>query len=113
MTLTRYTIGFVLSLLLTFAAYYYAVLGGSETWFLPVLGILAITQMVVQLVFFLHLGEEVRPRYRLASFGFMLIILIIVVVGSLWVMVHLNQNMMHMSSDEKTNYMMTQYDKGF
>lgn len=113
MTITRYTIGFVLSLLLSLAAYYYVVLGGSETWLLPVLGILAITQMVVQLLFFLHLGEEVRPRYRLASFGFMLIILIIVVVGSLWVMVNLNQNMMHMAPNEKTNYMMTQYDKGF
>ncbi len=113
MTITRYTIGFILSLLLSLAAYYYVVLGGSETWFLPILGMLAITQMVVQLIFFLHLGEEVRPRYRLASFGFMLIILIVVVVGSLWVMVHLNENMMHMSPDEKTNYMMTQHDKGF
>ena len=113
MTITRYTIGFVLSLLLSLAAYYYVVLGGSETWLLPVLGALALIQMTVQLIFFLHLGEEVRPRYRLASFGFMLLVLTIVVVGSLWVMVHLNNNMMDMTPDEKTNYMMTQHDKGF
>ena len=113
MTITRYTIGFVLSLLLSLAAYYYVVLGSSETWLLPVLGALALIQMTVQLIFFLHLGEEVRPRYRLASFGFMLLVLTIVVVGSLWVMVHLNNNMMDMTPDEKTNYMMTQHDKGF
>lgn len=113
MTLARYTIGFVLSLVLTMAAYYYVVLHGSGTWLLAVLGVLALTQMTVQLVFFLHLGDEVGPRYRLASFLFMIGILVIVVGGSIWIMGHLNYNMMQMSPNQKTNYMMTQHDKGF
>lgn len=113
MTLKRYTIGFVLSLLLTFAAYFDVRLHPNMNTLLVVLGVLAVTQMAVQLVFFLHLGEEVRPRYRLASFGFMLLILVVVVTGSLWVMSHLNNNMMHMTPDQKTNYMTTQYNKGF
>jgi cytochrome o ubiquinol oxidase operon protein cyoD len=78
-----------------------------------ILGVLAVAQMIVQLVFFLHLGDEVRPRYKFASFVFMAGILIIVVGGSLWIMNNLNQNMMQMSPTEKTNYMMTQHDKGF
>lgn len=113
MTIARYTIGFVLSLVLTLAAYYYVVLHGSEMWLLVVLGTLALTQMIVQLVFFLHLGDEVGPRYKLASFLFMLLVLAIVVIGSLWIMANLNYNMMHMGPNEKTNYMMTQHDKGF
>ena len=113
MTLARYTIGFVLSLLLTFAAYLYVVLGANGAWLLPLLGVLALTQMVVQLIFFLHLGDEVGPRYKLWSFVFMLIILATVVGGSLWIMVNLNYNMMSMSPSEKTNYMTTKSNSGF
>jgi len=113
MTIARYTIGFVLSLLLTIVAYYYVVARGDNPLLLIVLAMLAIVQMIVQLVFFLHLGEETGPRYKLLSFGFMLIVLGIVVIGSIWIMVNLNQNMMHMSPSEKTNYMTTQNDQAF
>ncbi len=113
MTIARYTIGFVLSLILSLASYYYVVLGGDTAWLLPILGVLAVTQMIVQLIFFLHLGDEVGPRYRLASFAFMLLILLVVVVGSLWVMVHLNENMMQMTPTQKTDYMTTEYNRGF
>ena len=113
MTYARYLTGFVLSLLLTFAAYDMVVYKEVSPWTLPLLGLLAVVQMVVQLVFFLHLGDEVRPRYKLASFVFMAGILLIVIVGSLWIMQNLNENMMHMSPNEKNDYMMTQHDKGF
>lgn len=114
MTLKHYAIGFIASLVLTVLAYF-AVEGA---WFsglalLVVLCVLALIQMVVQLVYFLHLGEEVRPRYRLASFLFMSGILLIVVVGSLWIMHHLNYNMMNMTPTEKSNYMLKEHDKGF
>ena len=113
MTLPRYTIGFVLSLLLTIVAYYYVVARGDNPLLLIVLAALAIVQMIVQLVFFLHLGEEAGSRYKLMSFAFMVVVLGIVVIGSLWIMVNMNQNMMHMSPSEKTNYMTTQNDQAF
>lgn len=113
MTRARYTIGFVLSLVLTLVAYNLAVYGEANTLLLLTLGVLAIAQMIVQLVFFLHLGDEVRPRYKLASFVFMAGILLIIVVGSLWIMANLDYNMQHMSANEKENYMMKQHDKGF
>lgn len=113
MTLARYIIGFALSLVLTLAAYFYVILGANPAWLLVVLGALAITQMIVQLVFFFHFGDETGVNFKLWSLFFMLILLLILVVGSIWVMVHLNENMMHMSPAEKTNYMMNQHSKGF
>lgn len=113
-TLLRYSIGFVTSIVLTFGAYILA--SGqavSGTTLIVVLGGLALVQMLVQLVFFLHFADETRPRFRLVSFGFMAIILVIVVGGSLWIMYHLNDNMMDMSSYEKDSYMTSQKDKGF
>lgn len=113
-SLTKYSIGFILSLITTLGAYAIAtghtMMGGA---LLATLGILAIVQMTVQLLFFLHLGSDVWSRLRLASLGFMLLILLIVVIGSLWIMENLNYNMMHMTSDQKIEYMLNQKDKGF
>ena len=113
MTLIKYSIGFVLSLLLTLVAYNLATSGSTNPWLLVTLAVLALVQMFVQLIFFLHLGDETGPRYKLISFLAMVGILVIVVGGSLWIMQNLNYNMMNMSPDEKSNYMMTQHDKGF
>ncbi|MDB5176835.1 MAG: cyoD [Candidatus Saccharibacteria bacterium] len=113
MTVAKYTVGFVMSLLLTIVAYNLVVFRSADPWLLAILAILAIAQMVVQLVFFLHLGDEVRPRYKLASFIFMASILSIVVIGSIWIMNNLDRNMIQMTPNEKSNYMMTQHDKGF
>jgi cytochrome o ubiquinol oxidase operon protein cyoD len=96
------------------AAYFVVVeVPGSAWWLLPLLGVLALTQMVVQLMFFLHLGDETSPRYKTISFSFMGGIMFIVVAGSLWIMANLDANMMHMTPKEKSDYMMTQHDKGF
>jgi cytochrome o ubiquinol oxidase operon protein cyoD len=114
MTLQKYIIGFVLSLIITLIAYFAV----QDAWvsgftLLALLSGLAVVQMIVQLVYFLHLGDEVGPRYQLASFLFMMGILLIIVVGSLWIMHHLNNNMMNMTPTEKSEYMLKQHDKGF
>ena len=113
MTIGKYLTGFILSLLLTGVAYALVVGGSTSPWLLAILGVLALAQMVVQLVFFLHLGEEARPRYKIASFILMSLMLLIIVVGSIWIMNNMNYNMSNMTPEEKTNYMKTQYDKGF
>lgn len=114
-TLAKYITGFVLSLALTIVAYALVTTGGlfESTSLLIVLGVLALVQMIVQLVLFLHVTDEEGPRYRLFTFGFMATILLIIVVGSLWIMHHLNYNMMQMSPNEKDEYMTGQRDKGF
>jgi cytochrome o ubiquinol oxidase operon protein cyoD len=51
-------------------------------------------QMVVHLVFFLHMNAASSRSWNMAALVFTLIILGIVVVGSLWVMHNMNVNMM-------------------
>jgi cytochrome o ubiquinol oxidase operon protein cyoD len=113
-TLISLTAGFLLSLGLTVSAYLVAVgnIKDSVTA-VGVLIVLAATQLVIQLVFFLHFGEERRPRWNMWSFVFMGIVLFIIVAGSIWIMYHLNYNMMTMSPDQKDTYMQTQGNKGF
>lgn len=114
MTLKNYIIGFVVSLILTLTAYF-LVVGSTVTGItlLLLLAGLALAQMIAQLWYFLHLGGEARPRYRLASFLFMGLILFIVVAGSVWIMQHMDYNMMNMAPKEKNEYMLKQFDKGF
>lgn len=110
----RYVYGFALSLLMTFVAY---VLVTDELLtmnaLLIALSVLALVQTLIQLYYFLHISEDTKPRYRLMTFGFMALVLLIIVAGSLWIMYHLNYNMMQMSPSEKNQYMITQHDKGF
>lgn len=99
-----YVIGFVLSIVTTLIAYLFVV-----NKFLPmtsliylVLG-LALVQLVIQMVFFLHIGRG--SRWKAVTFGFTILVVIIIVGGTLWIMANLNYNMMHMSPDEKGTYM--------
>jgi len=93
-TLTSYTIGFVLSIVFTLAAYFAVVdhllVGGVLAGAIAALGVV---QLIVQLVFFLHLASESKPRWNLVVFLFMLVVLVILVFGSLWIMYNLNYNM--------------------
>lgn len=114
MTRIKYATGFILSLILTFLAYYAVV---NQFAFglqlLVVISSLAIVQAIVQLVFFLHLDSETKPRYKLASFFVMVVMLLILVVGTLWIMYHLNYNMMQLSPDEKNKVMLEENGGGF
>jgi len=112
--LIKYILGFLVSLTLTLTAYILVsgqAFSGSTLVF--IIGGLALVQMLIQLVFFLHVTDESGPRFRLMSFGFMTVTLVIVVAGSLWIMYHLNYNMMDMSSRDKDSLMTTERDKGF
>jgi cytochrome o ubiquinol oxidase operon protein cyoD len=55
-----------------------------------VIASLALAQFAIQLRYFLHLGDEARPRWKLLSFGFMTLIVVILVLGSVWIMANLN-----------------------
>lgn len=94
-TLALYVSGFILSLILTDAAYLAVteqLFSGSVLMWI-IIG-LAILQVLVQLYFFLHLGRETKPRWKLVVLLFMLLVLFIVVFGSLWIMQNLDYNMM-------------------
>lgn len=89
-----YVIGLVLSVLLTAASFY--VLGTHLIWgpSIPVaLAVLAVAQIGVHLVFFLHLTTAPDNTNNALALGFGVLIVILVVAGSLWIMSHLNHNM--------------------
>lgn len=111
-TLFSYITGFVLSLLLTGLAYLMVTRDVvASQYVVPIIITLALLQFVAQLVFFLHLGRETKPRWNLMAFLFMLMVVFIVVAGSLWIMNNLDYNMMHRGDADA--YMMKQRDKGF
>ena len=93
-----YTLGFVLSVVLTIVPYYLVVHLVLRGWTLAVtLLVFAIAQLMVQLFMFLHVGNESQPRWRMQSFIFAVVVVLILVVGSIWIMQSLNYRMTPMS----------------
>ena len=90
-----YLIGFILSLVLTIVPYIIITehLFGEESLTLGVV-LFGVLQLIVQVVFFLHLPAKVKPYWDLLVFFFTLLIVSFLVVGTLWIMYHLNYNMM-------------------
>ena len=62
----------------------------SDKTLIVLILVLAVVQLVVQLVFFLHLGRESKPRWNLSVLSFAVIVLLILVLGSLWIMYNLD-----------------------
>lgn len=92
-----YVIGLIVSLLLTAASF--LLVHDTFLWKpgIPVaLGVLAVAQMGVHLVFFLHLNTGPDNTNNILALAFGILIVAIVVSGSLWIMSHLNTNMMLM-----------------
>jgi len=92
-----YVVGLVLALLLTATSFFIA--GTDLVWqpSIPVaLIVLAIAQMGVHLVFFLHITTGADNTNNVMALAFGLLIVFLVIGGSLWIMANLNQNMMPM-----------------
>jgi len=88
-SMRSYTIGFILSIILTAIPIAIVKNGWLEgTANAAVLMIFAVLQLCVQLLFFMHLREEKKPRYNLISLLFGLIILVVIVAGSMWIMMY-------------------------
>jgi cytochrome o ubiquinol oxidase subunit IV len=90
-----YTAGFAFALLLTAASFIVATT--NLLWAPGVaagLAVLAVAQMGVHLVFFLHIGTDSEGTNNVLALAFGVIIVALVVGGSLWIMDHLNANML-------------------
>ena len=92
-----YVAGLGLALLLTATSFFIA--GTDLVWqpSIPVaIVVLAIAQMGVHLVFFLHITTGPDNTNNVLALAFGLLIVILVIGGSLWIMANLNHNMMPM-----------------
>ncbi len=94
-SLRSYVIGFVLSVILTVIPFA-MVMDGSvvhRTIFAVVI-VSAVVQIIVHFIYFLHMNRSSEERWNLVALLFTIMIIAIIVVGSLWIMHHLDLNMM-------------------
>ncbi len=110
-----YSLGFFLSVVLTLAAYFlvqgYLRSGGTaftRDFLIGAIVGLAVLQFFVQIFFFLHLGRETKPRWKLLVLFFMILVILILVLGSLWIMSNLNYRM----TPQQINQYMQNQDGG-
>jgi cytochrome o ubiquinol oxidase subunit IV len=96
--ITSYVVGLALSILLTGAAFY--LLDTDLIWrpAIPVaLLALAVAQIGVHLVFFLHITTAPDNTNNVLALAFGVLIVLLILAGSLWIMDHLDHNMHPMS----------------
>jgi len=106
--LTLRITGFLASVILTVAAYFIIVrpdffhLGIKTAIFIILF--LAFLQLVVQFIFFLNIWREKGSYWNSGLFVFTLSFVIIIVAFSIWIMNHLNYNMMYTERDSKIGF---------
>lgn len=91
--MSSYVIGFILSLIFTFIPYYLVVnkvLTGTPL-LIAILGI-AVIQMFIQIIFFLHLGRGPKPLYNIVFFASTVGIILVVAGGSVVIISNLHRN---------------------
>jgi cytochrome o ubiquinol oxidase subunit IV len=95
-TFSGYMWGFVLSIILT-AIPFWLVMGNiisDRSTAVMVLGGFAVVQILVHMVFFLHMNGKIAGGWTLLSTIFTVVFVAIGIAGTLWVMFHMNTNMM-------------------
>ena len=89
-----YVVGLGLALLLTATSFFIA--GTDLVWTpsIPVaLVVLAVAQMGVHLVFFLHITTGPESTNSVLALAFGVLIVFLVMIGTIWIMAHMNANM--------------------
>lgn len=88
--------GFALSVILTIIPFW-LVLGDvmdNPIWAVAIIFVLGGIQMVVHIHYFLHVTIKAEAGWQAMSLGLAVLLLVIVLSGSIWVMVNLQENMM-------------------
>jgi cytochrome o ubiquinol oxidase operon protein cyoD len=95
-SLRGYVTGFLLSVVLTAIPFWLVmndVLGNGTLTAIVIMAFAAV-QIVVHMVYFLHMNGRSEGGWNMMGLIFTIVIVVIVLAGSLWVMYHLNTNMM-------------------
>ena len=95
-SLKDYSIGFILSVILTAIPFWLVmgkVIASPATTGIVLLAFAAV-QIVVHMIYFLHMNSKVEGGWSMLSLIFTIAVVVIMLAGSIWVMFHLNSNMM-------------------
>jgi len=91
----EYVGGLIYSIILTVIPFAMVMMDvGSPQLKVAVIMVCAVAQIMVQLVFFLHMNTSSEQMWNTTSAVFVVVIVAIILVGSLWIMDHLNHNML-------------------
>jgi cytochrome o ubiquinol oxidase operon protein cyoD len=104
-SLKHYAIGFILSVILTAIPFYLVMTKAfdkSSTTAIVILGFAAV-QVIVHMVYFLHMNGKAEGGWSMLATLFTLVLLVIVLAGSIWVMYHMNLNMMPSMGNDAHN----------
>jgi cytochrome o ubiquinol oxidase operon protein cyoD len=95
-TLGGYMIGFGLSAILTAIPFWLVMSGvlGDKSITALVVIIFAAAQIVVHMIYFLHMSPHSEGGWTMLALIFTLVMVLITLIGSIWVMYHLNTSMM-------------------
>ncbi len=104
-TFSGYMTGFVLAVILTVIPFWLVmakVFDKPSVTAMVVLGFAAV-QIVVHMIYFLHMNTRSEGGWTMLALIFTIMLVVITLAGSLWVMFHLNHNMMPMSVHDMKN----------
>lgn len=95
-SLSTYMLGFVLSVVLTAVPFWLVMSGelGSKQVTALVIMAFAVVQIVVHMVYFLHMNTASENGWSMMALIFTIVMVVIALSGSMWVMHHLTDNMM-------------------
>ena len=101
-TMGGYMIGFGLSVVLTAIPFWLVMtgaLGDPQLTGFIIMG-LAVVQIIVHMVYFLHMNTRSENGWTMMALIFTIVLVVITLSGSMWVMYHLNHNMMPMATHD-------------
>jgi cytochrome o ubiquinol oxidase subunit IV len=101
-SLRSYITGFVLSVVLTAIPFWLVmgnVLDDTLRTSIVIMGLAAV-QIVVHMIYFLHMNTKSEGGWTFIALAFTLTLVVITLAGSIWVMYHMDQNMMPMTPHE-------------
>ncbi|WP_407965594.1 cytochrome o ubiquinol oxidase subunit IV [Bartonella sp. C271] len=97
-SISSYLVGFILSVLFTLGSFLPVMYGLLDSWAISTKVIyligMALIQIIIQIVFFLHLNSGPDAKWNLAALLFAAMCVFIIIGGTWWAISHLNYNMM-------------------
>lgn len=97
-TRRSYLVGFLIAAVMTAVPFWLVMSGALPTTATAIIVVLlAVAQIVVHTIYFLHVNTRSEGGWTLVALVFTAIMILIVICGSLWIMFHLHGNMMPMA----------------
>ena len=90
----QYSIGFILSVILTIIPFGMVMSGMTGGTVVATIAITAVAQVLVQLVFFLHMNSSSEQCWNVIAFVYTILTIAVLLIGSVWIMNYLHSNMM-------------------